>query len=68
MGPVIDANPFRCRMWALHDRLDAYLSEETCKRGRQYEIGHCGVGCVEHVPSCKRHISRIGLKIRTAIW
>lgn len=24
-------NPFRCRMWDLHDRLDAEITEETCK-------------------------------------
>lgn len=24
-------NPFRCRMWKLHDRLDDYLTEQTCK-------------------------------------
>lgn len=24
-------NPFHCRMWALHDRLDDYITEETCK-------------------------------------
>jgi ParB family transcriptional regulator, chromosome partitioning protein len=29
--PYVLANPFRCRMWALHDRLDEYISEETCQ-------------------------------------
>jgi len=24
-------SPFRCRMWDLHDRLDAHVTEETCK-------------------------------------
>jgi ParB family transcriptional regulator, chromosome partitioning protein len=24
-------NPFRCRMWSLHDRLDEYLTEQSCK-------------------------------------
>lgn len=24
-------SPFRCRMWTLHDRLDEYLSEHSCK-------------------------------------
>jgi ParB family chromosome partitioning protein len=29
---IVSVNPFRCRMWALHDRLDDYVTEETCKR------------------------------------
>lgn len=24
-------DPFRCRMWDLHDRLDAHITEESCK-------------------------------------
>jgi ParB family chromosome partitioning protein len=24
-------NPFRCRMWKLHDRLDAHINEATCR-------------------------------------
>jgi ParB family chromosome partitioning protein len=24
-------NPFRCRMWEFHDRLDAHISEATCR-------------------------------------
>lgn len=24
-------NPFRCRMWDLHDRLDAHITEDSCK-------------------------------------
>jgi ParB family transcriptional regulator, chromosome partitioning protein len=24
-------NPFRCRIWEFHDRLDEYLTEESCK-------------------------------------
>jgi ParB family chromosome partitioning protein len=24
-------DPFRCRMWALHDRLEEYITEETCR-------------------------------------
>src|SRR5207253_10688731 len=31
MGEVIAVNPFRCRMWALHDRLGQYLTEESCQ-------------------------------------
>jgi ParB family transcriptional regulator, chromosome partitioning protein len=29
---TMSVNPFRCRMWRLHDRLDDYVTEETCKR------------------------------------
>jgi ParB family chromosome partitioning protein len=25
-------NPFRCRLWHLHDRLDEYLDEDSCKQ------------------------------------
>jgi ParB family chromosome partitioning protein len=25
-------DPFRCRMWALHDRLDEYVTEDSCKQ------------------------------------
>lgn len=28
---VVTVNPFRCRMWSLHDRLEEYVTEETCK-------------------------------------
>jgi len=28
---VVLANPFRCRMWALHDRIEDYLTEESCR-------------------------------------
>ncbi len=31
MTTIVEVNPFRCRMWALHDRLEDYLSEESCK-------------------------------------
>jgi ParB family chromosome partitioning protein len=27
----VSANPFRCRMWDLHDRLDHLIDEETCR-------------------------------------
>lgn len=27
----VSANPFRCRMWDLHDRLDHLIVEETCR-------------------------------------
>lgn len=28
---LILANPFRCRMWNHHDRLDEYITEESCR-------------------------------------
>lgn len=28
---VVAVNPFRCRMWKLHDRLDEYVNETTCQ-------------------------------------
>jgi ParB family transcriptional regulator, chromosome partitioning protein len=30
-GVVVRINPFRCRMWALHDRLGDYITEESCR-------------------------------------
>lgn len=31
MKTIIEVNPFECRMWALHDRLEGQISEDTCK-------------------------------------
>jgi ParB family transcriptional regulator, chromosome partitioning protein len=31
MAEILSANPFRCRVWALHDRLEGYLTEESCR-------------------------------------
>jgi ParB family chromosome partitioning protein len=28
---MVEVNPFKCRVWELHDRLEGYLTEETCK-------------------------------------
>jgi ParB family chromosome partitioning protein len=28
---VISVSPFRCRLWALHDRLEEHVTEETCR-------------------------------------
>jgi ParB family chromosome partitioning protein len=28
---VISLSPFRCRMWALHDRIESTISEDTCR-------------------------------------
>jgi ParB family transcriptional regulator, chromosome partitioning protein len=31
MDGITTIDPFRCRMWELHDRLDQYVTEETCR-------------------------------------
>ncbi len=31
MPPITTMNPFRCRMWEYHDRLEAHISEESCR-------------------------------------
>jgi ParB family transcriptional regulator, chromosome partitioning protein len=31
MQSIIQVNPFRCQMWPLHDRIDTYVTEETCR-------------------------------------
>jgi len=28
---IVRVNPFRCRMWPLHDRLGDYITEESCR-------------------------------------
>jgi len=28
---IIEANPFRCRIWGSHDRLSDYVTDESCK-------------------------------------
>jgi ParB family transcriptional regulator, chromosome partitioning protein len=28
---IVSVSPFRCRIWALHDRLDEFLTEESCR-------------------------------------
>lgn len=28
---IVKVNPFRCRVWALHDRLEDYVTEESCR-------------------------------------
>lgn len=31
MSQTISVNPFRCKMWELHDRIDHLVAEETCR-------------------------------------
>lgn len=30
-GQILELNPFRCKIWALHDRLSDYVTEESCR-------------------------------------
>jgi ParB family transcriptional regulator, chromosome partitioning protein len=30
-GTIVEVNPFRCRMWGLHGRLDQYITDESCR-------------------------------------
>ena len=31
MRKIVSVSPFRCRMWDLHDRFDAHVTEESCR-------------------------------------
>lgn len=31
MRSIVAVNPFRCRMWAFHDRLEEHINAETCR-------------------------------------
>jgi ParB family transcriptional regulator, chromosome partitioning protein len=31
MGSIISMDPFRCRVWKLHDRLEDYITEQSCR-------------------------------------
>lgn len=31
MGSIVSVDPFRCRLWQLHDRLEDHVTEESCK-------------------------------------
>lgn len=31
MQSIVMVNPFRCRVWSLHDRLEGEITEETCR-------------------------------------
>ena len=31
MSSIVSADPFRCRMWSLHDRLQKHVSEDNCR-------------------------------------
>jgi ParB family chromosome partitioning protein len=40
MKNIIEADPFRCRMWDLHDRIDARAAESTCKQMLDSILSH----------------------------
>jgi hypothetical protein len=31
MRSIVAVNPFRCRLWAFHDRLEEHVNAETCR-------------------------------------
>jgi ParB family chromosome partitioning protein len=37
---IVSISAFRCRVWALHDRLEEYLTEESCKDEIESVIAH----------------------------
>lgn len=41
-GPqiVVSVNPFRCRMWSLHDRLEEQITEESCRAEIESTLRH----------------------------
>lgn len=39
-GNIVDVDPFRCRMWGLHDRLEEYITEDSCKPEIQSFLKH----------------------------
>jgi ParB family transcriptional regulator, chromosome partitioning protein len=40
MSTVVSVNPFRVRMWELHDRLDEHISEKSCRREIESFLKH----------------------------
>jgi ParB family transcriptional regulator, chromosome partitioning protein len=31
MGSIVEVNPFRCRVWADHERLEEHITDQSCK-------------------------------------
>lgn len=46
MEPVVLVNPFRCRMWDLHDRLESEINEQTCRDEIDSVTKHGQLVCV----------------------
>ena len=40
MKSIVAVNPFDCRMWDMHDRLETQLTEETCKAEIESFVKH----------------------------
>jgi ParB family chromosome partitioning protein len=40
MKSIVEMNPFRCRMWELHDRLEAHVTEQTCRDEIESFLAH----------------------------
>ena len=40
MQEVVSVNPFRCRMWQLHDRLEDCIDEATCRAEIESFVEH----------------------------
>lgn len=37
---IVSVSPFRCRVWSLHDRLEEYLTDESCKEEIESVAAH----------------------------
>lgn len=40
MKTIVSMDPFRCRMWDLHDRLESHIDESTCKAEIESFLSH----------------------------
>jgi len=40
MREIVAVNPFKCQLWALHDRLEEHITEESCKAEIQSFLQH----------------------------
>lgn len=52
MSNIVPMNPFRCRVWGMHDRLECSLTEETCRAELESFIKHG-----QYVPALGRRLS-----------
>lgn len=40
LGSGVEVNPFRCRVWHLHDRLEEHITEESCREEIKSFLDH----------------------------
>src|SRR6185437_13769011 len=40
VGTIVSVNPFRCRLWSLHDRIEGSVSEENCRDEMESFLKH----------------------------